>query len=167
MVRCALHVGRAVDRSLAREIGRELRRAEALGAATRALRARPLSERRLRERLRAKGIGKGAEQGTVSALARVGLVDDSRLAAGRTAALVEKGWGDAAIIARLAEEGLSETDVGRALTEQPPESERARNLAGGLPLRKAWALLQRRGFSAEAVEDALGALDAAAADGLG
>jgi len=160
-------VGLELDRPLARELGRELRRAGALDTAARALKARPLSERRLRARLQAKGVRADAEQSTVAALARAGLVDDTRLAAGRAAFLVEKGWGDAAIVARLAGEGLGEADVEHALAAQPAERERARKLAGDLPLRKAWSLLQRRGFSPETIEDVLGALDAAGADGLG
>jgi SOS response regulatory protein OraA/RecX len=104
------------------------------------------------------------EESAVASLARAGFVDDSRLAAGRTAALVEKGWGDAAILARLTGEGIGEAEVEHALADQPPERVRALEVAGGLPLRKAWPLLQRRGFSADTIE---GALDAAAADGLG
>jgi SOS response regulatory protein OraA/RecX len=167
VVRCGLRLGLEMDRPLARDLARELRRAGALETATRALSARPLSERRLRARLQAKGVRPEDEEGTVTALSRAGLVNDSRLAAGRAAALLEKGWGNAAIIFRLAGEGIAEADVEHALAELPPEPERARELARGLPLPKAWGLLRRRGFSSETIEDALGGLDAAAADGLG
>jgi SOS response regulatory protein OraA/RecX len=135
--------------------------------AARALRSRPLSERRLRARLHARGVRRDAEESAVAGLAQAGFVDDARLAVGRTAALVEKGWGDAAVIARLTGEGLGQAEVERALAKHAPEGERARRLAAGLPPRQAWGLLGRRGFSAETIEDVLGTLDVAAADGLG
>lgn len=156
-----------LDRTLARSLARELRLERAVGTAARTLRARPLSERRLRERLRSRGVRADAEEAALATLIGAGFVDDERLARGRAAALAERGWGDAAIEARLAGEGLPVPQVESALADLEPEAERAATLIAGLPLRKAWTLLQRRGFDAETLESVLGALDEDAADGLG
>ena len=156
-----------IDRTLARSLARELRHEWALGAAVSALRARLVSERRLRERLKGGGVRADAEEAAVATLSDAGLVDDKRLARGRALALAERGWGDAAIEVRLAGEGLSEAHVAEAVAELVPEAQRAAGLVVGVPPRKAWALLQRRGFDAETVETVLGALDEDGDDGLG
>lgn len=156
-----------VDRPLARSLARELRRERALGAAVRSLRARPMSERRLRARLQSRGVPPDAEEAAVGTLAQAGFVDDGRLARGRAAALAERGWGDAAIEARLAGEGLREPDVNAAVAELDRETERARAVAAALPPQKAWALLQRRGFDVETIECVLGGLDEDTAERLG
>ena len=156
-----------LDRTLARSLARELRHERALGAAVSALRARPVSERRLRERLHGRGVRADAEAAAVATLSDAGFVDDERLARGRALALAERGWGDAAIEARLTGEGLSESHVAEAVAELEPEARRAAGLVAGVPPRKAWALLQRRGFDAETVEAVLGALDEDSEDGLG
>ncbi|HEX5468830.1 MAG TPA: RecX family transcriptional regulator [Gaiellaceae bacterium] len=168
VVRSGLRVGLELDRPLARTLSRELRRARALDAATRALRSRPLSERRLRERLRGRGIPATAEGAAVTTLAEAGYVDDGRLARGRAVALAERGWGDAAIAARLAGEGLGAADVEAALAELEPERARAERLASACESpRKTWSLLARRGFDAETIEALVGTLDAEVPDGLG
>jgi regulatory protein len=156
-----------LDRAVARSLARELRLERALGAAVRTLRGRPVSERRLRERLRSRGVRADAEEAALATLSDAGFVDDERLARGRALALAERGWGDAAIEARLAGEGLPEPQVAEAIAELEPEACRAAGLIAGLAPRKAWALLQRRGFDAETVESVLGALDEDSADGLG
>jgi regulatory protein len=156
-----------VDRALARSLARELRRERALGTAIRSLRARPLSEQRLRERLQSRGVRPDAEEAAVATLAGAGFVDDARLARGRALALAETGWGDAAIEARLAGEGLPEPMVAEAVAELEPEGQRAARIAGALPARKAWSLLQRRGFELETVETVLGALDENGLERLG
>src|SRR5439155_24276402 len=96
-VRAGLSVGRALDRDTARSLGRELRRAEALGVAVRALRYRDLSRRRLEERLERRGARGDARAEALETLERAGLVDDRRVAAARACALAERGYGDAAI----------------------------------------------------------------------
>jgi len=132
------------------------------------LRARPLSEQRLRERLRRRGIPSEDQQSAVAALADAGFVDDVRLAHGRAAALSERGWGDAAISARLEGEGLPALEIEGAVAALEPEHVRAARLTRGLADRKkAWALLARRGFDADTIESILGALDADGPDGLG
>ena len=97
----------------------------------------------------------------------IGSVDDARLARGRALALAERGWGDAGIEARLESEGLREAEVEAAIAGLDPEAERAARLIGGLAPRKAWGLLQRRGFAPETIESALGDLDEGEGEGLG
>ena len=55
-----------------------------------------------------------------------GVVDDDRLARSRARALAQRGWGDAAVAARLAQEGLPSQAVTGALAELPAERERRR-----------------------------------------
>ncbi len=167
VVRCSLSAGVVLDRPLARSLARELRRERALGTAVRSLRARPMSEQRLRERLQSRGVRPDAEEAAVGTLTGAGYVDDGRLARCRAVALAERGWGDAAIEARLTGEGLKEPDVEAAVADLDPETERAGALVAGLPPQKAWALLQRRGFDSETVESVLGGLDVSGAEGLG
>ena len=96
----------------------------------------------------------------LAALESAGLVDDRRLARRRAAALTERGWGDAAIAARLEREGLDDAEARAALEELPPEVERARTVAAGVAEpRRAASLLARRGFSFETIEDVLSGLD--------
>jgi SOS response regulatory protein OraA/RecX len=167
VVRCGLCAGVELDRLLARELARELRQAKALGTAVRALRTRPLSEQRLRQRLHARGLPTGARDAAVSILSEAGYVDDSRLARARATALAERGWGDAAILDRLGGEGLARGDSEAAVAELAPESERAARLLVDEDPRKAWRLLRRRGFEPETIEALVGPLDETVAGGLG
>ena len=128
IVRSGLFVGRALDREAARALGRELRRAEALGAAVRALRFRDLSRRRLEERLARRGTRAVARAEAIGALERAGLVDDGRVASARAEALAARGYGDAAIRFDLEQEGLAGESVAEALAALEPERERARRL---------------------------------------
>jgi hypothetical protein len=68
VARCGLAPGVALERPLLRRLRRELRRAEALGAATRSLARRDLSARRLRERLDARGIRAPAAEAALAEL---------------------------------------------------------------------------------------------------
>jgi SOS response regulatory protein OraA/RecX len=160
VVRCGLAAGVALERPLLRRIRTELLRAEALEAGLRALERRDLSRARLEERLRRRRPGSGAAEEAVATLEEAGLLDDARLAHTRAQGLAARGWGDAAVAARLGQEGLPAEDVRAAVAELLPEEERARAVAGSAPdRRRAWALLARRGFSPESAEAALGALD--------
>jgi SOS response regulatory protein OraA/RecX len=157
---CGLAVGLELDRPLLRLLRRELQGADALERAGRAVSRRPLSEKRLEQRLEHAGLPFDARRSAVETLKETQLVDDPRLARERAAFLAARGWGDAAIAARLAGEGLSEGDARAAIEELPEEHVRARNLvAGNADRRKAWALLARRGFSTDSAEVALGTLD--------
>jgi regulatory protein len=168
VVRCGLHAGLTLDRPRLRLLRTELRRAESLATAGRALAQRPLSRRQVSDRLRRRGVAPRVERETLGTLAAAGLVDDARLARARAAALTDRGWGDLAIAARLRREGLEDGEVRAALADLPPEAERAAALVADLADRhKAWSLLTRRGFSPDASEGALGALDAEDRRGLG
>jgi regulatory protein len=168
VVRCGLHAGLTLDRPRLRLMRTELRRAESLATAGRALAQRPLSRQQVSERLRRRGVAPRVEQETLGTLAAAGLVDDARLARARAVALADRGWGDLAVAARLRREGLEEGEVRAALANLPPEAERAAALVADLAdRRKAWSLLARRGFSPDASEGALGALDAEDRRGLG
>jgi SOS response regulatory protein OraA/RecX len=160
VVRCGLAPGVALERPLLREFRRELRRAEALGAATRTLARRDLSARRLRERLDARGVRAPAAEAALATLESVGIVDDARLARFRAGALAERGWGDAAVAARLEQEGFGSELLRAALSALAPEHERAAVLAErAADRRAAWSLLARRGFALDSIEHVVGALD--------
>jgi SOS response regulatory protein OraA/RecX len=162
VVRCGLHAGLTLDRPRLRLLRTELRRAEALEVAGRALARAPLARRRLAQRLHSRGVAPAAERDAVGTLAAAGLVDDARLARERAHALADRRWGDLAIAVRLERAGFGDDDVRNALDGLAPERERAAAAAAklGRPRRRAWGALARRGFSPEALEDALGSLDA-------
>jgi SOS response regulatory protein OraA/RecX len=143
-----------------RRLRAELRDAEALTAASRVLRRRDVSRRALDERLARAGVQAGARERAVTTLTEAGALDDHRLAERRAAGLAERGWGDAAIRARLEGEGLAPEHVEMALAELAPEAERAARLVTLAPdPRKAWNLLARRGFDPETVATAVAPLD--------
>jgi regulatory protein len=161
VVRCGLRPGLELERPLLRGLRRELRRSEALDVAVKTVSRRDVSTRRLRERLGARGIASEEAQAAVDTLSSAGVVDDERLARARARSLTERGWGDAAVAARLEQEGLPSEAVTLALAELPAESERATGVVAAIPDRQAaWRLLARRGFAPESIEDAIGPLDA-------
>ena len=161
MLRCGLATGVELDRPLLRTLRRELRRADALGLAARTLAHRDVSSRRLEERLRSRGVRPEVAEGAVATLTSAGVVDDARTVAARARSLADRGWGNAAIAARLEAEGFRESDVDAALAAVLPERERAQAVLAGVgDRRRAWKLLARRGFDGETVEDVLGLLDA-------
>ena len=157
VVRTGLVIGRALDRETARTLGRELRRADALARAARALRPRDRSRRALEDRLTRAGVPPLARNEALETLERVGLVDDARVAATRAQALAERGFGDAAIRYDLEHEGVAGNLVDEALAGLEPERDRARALVqrrGAEPRTARW--LAGKGFDAASVEDALG-----------
>ena len=158
VVRAGIAEGRALDRPALRLLRRELQRAEALRVATRALRARDLSTRRLQDRLARADVPPAAAAESVATLERAGLLDDARVARSRAAGLAERGYGDAAIRHRLADEGLEPELVEEALAALPGEAQRAARLVErrGTGVRTA-RYLAGRGFAEEVVEAALGA----------
>lgn len=161
VLRCGLAAGVELDRPRLRALRRELRRSEALGVAVQTVARRDVSTQRLRERLAARGVKVDAAESAVAALTASGAVDDARTAGNRARSLAERGWGDDAVAARLAQEGFPAADVRAAVGELPPEGERAADLARAAgDARAAWKLLARRGFSQETVEGVLGVLDA-------
>ena len=168
VVRCGLRSGVELDRPLLRLLSRELRRAEALDLAGRTLRRRDLSLRRLSERLERGGVAPAAGRSALLALSEARIVDDARLANGRAETLAERGWGNAAIAARLEAEGIPEAEAGSAIARLEPEAARAARAATALSgRRKAWALLRRRGFDEETIEAVVETLDEDTDGGLG
>ena len=160
VLRCGLAPGVELDRPRIRVLRRELRRAEALGLAARTVARRDVSSRRLRERLLARGVGLELAEGAVATLASAGAVDDARSAGSRARALAGRGWGDAAVTARLAAEGFAPPDMEAAVASLDPERARAEALAATVDdARAAWKLLARRGFADETIEDVAGLLD--------
>ena len=175
VVRTGLFVGRALDRETARTLGRELRRADALGRALRALGPRDRSRRALSDRLTHAGVRADAREEVLERLEETGLVDDARVAATRARSLAERGYGDAAIRYDLDREGVAAELVQDALagldpepvrakalverrgaeprdTGENPEARRKRDRAGRADER--W--LASKGFDAASVEEALG-----------
>jgi SOS response regulatory protein OraA/RecX len=168
VLRCGLSAGVELDRPLLRLLRRELRRAEALDLAARTLRRRDLSLRRLSERLERAGVAPAAERSALQALSEARIVDDARLATGRAATLAERGWGNAAIAARIEAEGILEADASAAIAKLEPETARATRAAATVSdPRKVWALLTRRGFDHETIEAVVETLDEETGGGLG
>jgi SOS response regulatory protein OraA/RecX len=168
VVSCGLAAGVELDRPLLRRVRAELRDAEALAAAARVLRRRDVSRRALDERLTRAGVGAGERDRAVTALVKAGALDDGRLAERRAEHLAERGWGDEAIRARLEREGIRGEDVECAISALPSEAVRAARLvAEAGDTRRAWALLNRRGFDPETAADAAATLDEVDSGGLG
>jgi SOS response regulatory protein OraA/RecX len=158
VVRTGLAAGVALERPLLRLLRRELARARALDVAGRALARRDLSERELGLRLARARVRDDVAGEVGRTLRGAGLVDDERVARSRAETLATRGWGDAAIAARLEAAGVAEGVAREALAALEPEGERARRLAEREPdARKAARRLAARGFSPESAEDALGA----------
>jgi SOS response regulatory protein OraA/RecX len=157
VVRSGLAEGRSLDRPALRSVARELRRAEALGLATRALRTRDLSQRELQAQLERRGVPGRAAEESIGMLTGAGLVDDARLASNRAERMAERGYGDAAIRHDLERRGLSADIAEEALRALEPEEDRARRIVAerGAGARTA-RYLAARGFAAEALEQAAG-----------
>lgn len=165
--RAGLAAGIVLDRPLLRRLRRELRAAEALTLAARALARANLSRDRLDARLAGAGLTPAEREQALATLQSCGYVDDDRLAEARAGALAERGWGDAAIAARLEAEGIGAELVRAALAALAPEAERASALVRrGQNSRNRASFLARRGFDETAIESALGALDADGRAGL-
>jgi SOS response regulatory protein OraA/RecX len=154
--RAGLAVGQTLHRPDLRLLRRELRRAEALAAAGRALRVRDLSTERLGQRLERSGVAPAARAEALEALDRAGLVDDARFARTRADALAARGYGDAAIASDLERQGVSSDLREQAIGVLEPERERARELVRqrGEGARTA-RYLAARGFGEEALQVAL------------
>lgn len=157
VARTLLRVGIELDRPRARELRRELRRAEALGVAARALRHRDLSAGGVAARLEHAGVAAPDAEEALATLQEVGWVDDARFATRRAEVLAERGWGDAAIAAELERQAVARDAADGAVAALPPEHERADAIVArrGAGARTA-AYLARRGFGEDAVERAAG-----------
>jgi len=154
--RAGLSLGLQLDRARLRLLRRELRRAEALAVAGRALRAHDLSARALEARLAAREVAPAAREEAVAVLARGGIVDDRRVAQNRAAALAERGYGDAAICHDLRRRGLEPDEIAAAVELLEPETNRAAALVarrGRGP--KTARYLAGRGFGEDVCASAL------------
>jgi regulatory protein len=158
VMRAGLSKGLALDRPIVRALRRELRRHRALAAATRALRTRALSARRLDERLRRAGFVARERAEAVTVLSRAGFLDDDRFAFARAELLAGRGASDALIRHDLRKQGVDEETSERALAGLEPEAIRAARVAaakgGGLAAAR---YLARRGFGEDAIEAAVDA----------
>jgi SOS response regulatory protein OraA/RecX len=154
VVRAGLAVGRGLDRSTARELAREIRRAKALAQATRTLATSGRSRRELEQRLARAGHAGTAREEALATLDRAGLVDDARLAEDRAGLLARRGYGDIAIRADLRRRQIASEAVTNAVDSLAPEPERVRELLDGQ--RVTPALLRRlagRGFSRDTLDE--------------
>ena len=158
VVRAGLSPGLELDRETLRTIRRELARSRGFATAGRILARHDVSARRLTERVERRA-GPAALD-VVASLADAGIVDDRRAARARAVSLVERGWGDAAIEARLEAEGFEGEAISAAVEDVAPEAERAAAVAAREPDQvRAARLLARRGFSPDTIEETVGLLD--------
>jgi regulatory protein len=154
VVRAELRVGRRLDRESARLLARELRRANALERATRALSARDRSRGELEARLDEAGVSGTAREEALSSLEALGLVDDARVAESRAREMARRGYGDSAIRSDLRLKQISSETVAAAIEELEPEAERALRVVGDK--ERTPAVLRRlasRGFSRDTLEE--------------
>jgi SOS response regulatory protein OraA/RecX len=157
VVRAGISRGRALDRPALRQLRRELRRAEALAVAGRALRARDLSARELALRLEQRAVSPSAAEESLAALSAAGLVDDARLAGNRAESLAGRGYGDAAIRHDLEQRGVAADLVEAAVAALEPEGERAGRIVARRGTGAGTArYLAGKGFGEEVLELAAG-----------
>jgi len=155
LVSARLTVGVELNRARARELVQAIRRAEALGAATRALARRDRSVVGLAEYLARRGVARKERADAVERLGDLGYLDDARFAVGRARSLAERGYGDDAVRFELEREGVAPDQIEAAVAGLAGERERALAVLRGsrTPLagiRK----LAAKGFSADSIEAA-------------
>jgi SOS response regulatory protein OraA/RecX len=154
VVRAGLAVGRPLERTTARELAREIRRAEALAAATRSLAASDRSVGALEQRLARAGHSAAAREEALASLARAGAIDDARLAESRAELLARRGYGNTAIRADLRRRQIAAEVAADAVASLEPELERLRVTLEQQSLTPA--LLRRlagRGFSRDTLDE--------------
>jgi regulatory protein len=157
VARAGLAEGRILDRPALRLLRQELRRAEALAVAGRALRRQDLSARGITERLGRASVAPAAVEESLAVLSRAGLVDDARFARTRAGNLAERDYGDAAIRYDLRRQGVEPELIQQALESVEGEGERARRVVERLgPGAKTARYLASKGFGEGAVEAAVG-----------
>jgi regulatory protein len=159
VVSAGLMLGVELDRGKARELGRALRRSEALGRAAAALARHDHSTAGLDAALARRGIPAAAREGALATMTRLGYLDDARFAAERAASLARRGYGDEAIVHDLRGRGVTPDQLEAALATLEPELERARRLAATSAPAKAGRTLAARGFAPETIESVLGVSD--------
>ena len=143
-------------------------RKEAMERAGRLLTERPRSEHEIRTRLRAARFDREVVEETIARLTELGLLDDLAFATqwvgerSRT-----RGKGPMALLDELYDKGIDRVTAEEALMAAGvDEAAQAREVAAGLARRvarypletqadKLYSMLARRGFSPEAVKDAV------------
>jgi SOS response regulatory protein OraA/RecX len=154
VVRAGLAVGRLLDRQTLRELGREVRRANALSAAARSLAASDRSRRALEDRLTRAGHSAAAREDAIASLTRSGALDDARLAQSRAEVLARRGYGDAAIRADLARRLVASEAAAAAVAALDPELDRLRPVLDGQTVTPAvLRRLAARGFSRDTLDE--------------
>jgi regulatory protein len=134
---------------------------EPIDVAARALRHRDRSRQQVDERLARAGVGDDQRTAALAALERIGYVDDARFAGQRAASLADRGYGDEAIRALLAADGVAPDVVGEAVGALRPEAERAAEIVASLGASPRTASrLARKGFGEDTVEAAAGSFAA-------
>jgi SOS response regulatory protein OraA/RecX len=157
VARAGLAEGRILDRAALRLLRHELRRAEALAVAGRALRRQDLSARSIADRLGRASVAPAAVEESLAVLSRAGLVDDARFASTRAGSLAERGYGDTAIRYDLERHGVDPELIQRAIEGLESEGERARRLVERRgPGAKTARYLASKGFGEGALEAAAG-----------
>jgi regulatory protein len=147
-------VGRRLDRETARLLARELRRANALARATRALSARDRSRGELVARLDDAGVSEAAREEALASLESVGLLDDTRVAESRARDMARRGYGDAAIRSDLRRRRIDSETIASAIEALGSEAVRAAEAVDGK--ERTPAVLRRlaaRGFSRDTLEN--------------
>src|SRR3954451_7053432 len=132
-------------------------RSDPIDLAAAALRHRDRSRSQVDERVAPAGIDDDHRADALDALERIGYVDDARFAGQRAASLAERGYGDQAISALPAADGVAADLAAGGVGALRPEPERAAELIAtmGASPRTA-ARLARKGFGEDAVEAAAG-----------
>ncbi len=157
VARVGLAEGRMLDRPALRMLRHELRRAQALDVAGRALRRQDLSRRGVAERLARASVAPAAVEESLAVLSRAGLVDDARFAQARAGSLAERGYGDAAIRYDLERQGVDPEPIQQALEGLEAERERARRVIERRgPGAKTARYLASKGFGVDTLEAAAG-----------
>jgi regulatory protein len=133
---------------------------KAFDLAVASLRAYDRSRSDVEERLERAGVAPDEVRETLATLERLGYLDDRRFAVARAEELARRGYGDEWIRRDLREHGVERETAAAAVEALTAEPERAARLAagsGGAPDRRFAARLQRKGFSGDSIEAALGA----------
>jgi regulatory protein len=126
--------------------------------AAKALRHRDRSRSQIDERLARAGVEDDVRADALDRLERIGYLDDARFAAQRTESLADRGYGDAAIEAFLAADGVSPEVAHGAVGALRPEAERAAEIVASLGASpRTAARLARKGFGEDAVAAAANA----------
>jgi len=128
-----------------------------LDLAAQALRHRDRSRTQIDERLARAGVDDENRADALAALERIGYLDDARFARQRAESLADRGYGDEAISALLAADGVEPDVAGAAVGALRPEVERAAEIVASLGASpRTAARLARKGFGEDAVEAAAG-----------